>query len=51
MELVQQFNATWGLSRISHAKPNDTTYLYDSGAGTGTCAYVEKYHYVVSESY
>ncbi|KNG49843.1 oryzin precursor [Stemphylium lycopersici] len=37
MELAQQFNATWGLARISHAKPNDTTYLYDSSAGSGTC--------------
>ncbi|EUC44497.1 hypothetical protein COCMIDRAFT_98093 [Bipolaris oryzae ATCC 44560] len=38
--LVKQLNATWGISRISHTKPRETTYLYDSSAGEGTCAYV-----------
>jgi subtilisin family serine protease len=38
--LVQQLNATWGLARISHVEPGSTTYLYDSAAGEGTCAYV-----------
>jgi cerevisin len=37
---VQELNATWGLARISHAEPYQTTYLYDSSAGEGTCAYV-----------
>ncbi|KAI4645975.1 hypothetical protein J4E93_005554 [Alternaria ventricosa] len=39
-EIVQQNNATWGLARISHAEPYQTSYLFDSSAGEGTCAYV-----------
>ncbi|KAG9193794.1 cerevisin [Alternaria panax] len=39
-EIVTQLNATWGLGRISHIEPGQTTYLYDSTAGQGTCAYV-----------
>ncbi|KAF5853190.1 hypothetical protein GGP41_001775 [Bipolaris sorokiniana] len=35
--LVKQLNATWGISRLSHIKPGETTYLYDSSAGEGTC--------------
>jgi cerevisin len=38
--IVQQTNATWGLARISHTEPGSTTYLFDSTAGDGTCAYV-----------
>ncbi|EUC31046.1 hypothetical protein COCCADRAFT_38791 [Bipolaris zeicola 26-R-13] len=38
--LVKQLNATWGISRISHTKPSEATYLYDSSVGEGTCAYV-----------
>ncbi|KAF1831529.1 subtilisin-like protein [Decorospora gaudefroyi] len=37
---VEQGNATWGLARISHTRPGSATYLYDSTAGAGTCAYV-----------
>jgi len=39
-ELVYQEDATWGLGRISHTEPGNTTYVYDSSAGEGTCAYV-----------
>ncbi|KAF2853214.1 subtilisin-like protein, partial [Plenodomus tracheiphilus IPT5] len=36
-----QYNATWGLSRISHLEnKNGSTYSYDDSAGEGTCAYV-----------
>jgi subtilisin family serine protease len=37
---LTQTNATWGLGRISHKAKGDSTYLYDSSAGTGTCAYI-----------
>ena len=42
---VTQPSAPWGLARISHAKggngtANSTSYVYDSSAGEGTCAYV-----------
>ncbi|KAI2619503.1 subtilisin-like protein [Hypomontagnella submonticulosa] len=34
-----QSNAPWGISRLSH-KTGTSSYVYDSSAGTGTCAYV-----------
>ena len=36
----RETNAPWGISRLSTAKPNGTTYSYDSSAGEGTCAYI-----------
>ncbi|KAB2111620.1 Cuticle-degrading protease [Alternaria gaisen] len=39
-ETKTQLNATWGLGRISHIKPGQNSYLYDSTAGEGTCVYV-----------
>jgi len=39
-EVVTQTNVPWGLARISHRTPNETSYLYDSMAGAGTCSYV-----------
>lgn len=38
--LVCQDSATWGISRISHREPGNTTYIFDDSAGEGTCAYV-----------
>lgn len=37
---MTQYNAPWGLSRISHQNGYGDTYLYDNSAGQGTCAYV-----------
>jgi subtilisin family serine protease len=37
---LTQTNATWGLGRLSHKAKGVSTYLYDSSAGTGTCAYI-----------
>ncbi|KAK5988202.1 Cuticle-degrading protease [Cladobotryum mycophilum] len=37
---VTQSGATWGLTRISHKAKGSSTYVYDSSAGTGTCAYI-----------
>ncbi|KAH7083071.1 subtilisin-like protease Pr1A [Paraphoma chrysanthemicola] len=37
--LVQQENATWGLSRISSHEPGGEIYIYDDSAGEGACAY------------
>ncbi|KAI1103888.1 subtilisin-like protein [Jackrogersella minutella] len=34
-----QSGAPWGISRLSH-KSGSNSYVYDSSAGTGTCAYV-----------
>ncbi|KAI1370911.1 subtilisin-like protein [Hypoxylon crocopeplum] len=34
-----QSSAPWGISRLSH-KSGTNGYVYDSSAGTGTCAYV-----------
>jgi subtilisin family serine protease len=40
-ELVYQENVpSWGLGRVSSKEPGNTTYVYDSSAGEGTCAYV-----------
>ncbi|KAI1390368.1 subtilisin-like protein [Hypoxylon trugodes] len=36
---VTQEGAPWGISRLSH-KSGSNTYVYDSTAGEGTCAYV-----------
>ncbi|KAL6712152.1 hypothetical protein ACN47E_000029 [Coniothyrium glycines] len=38
--VVTQFNATWGLTRISHREKGASSYLYDSSAGEGTCSYI-----------
>lgn len=35
-----QTGAPWGLGRISHVAKGNTTYVYDSSAGEGVCAYV-----------
>ncbi|KAF2657881.1 elastase-like serine protease [Lophiostoma macrostomum CBS 122681] len=40
MEFLQEAGAPWGLGRISHTDPGNTTYVYDSSAGEGTCSYV-----------
>ena len=39
-EKVEQANVPWGLARISHRAVNQTSYVYDSSAGEGTCSYV-----------
>ncbi|KND94727.1 Cuticle-degrading protease [Tolypocladium ophioglossoides CBS 100239] len=39
-DYIQQANATWGLSRISHRKAGGSTYGYHKTAGEGTCAYI-----------
>ncbi|TGJ84926.1 hypothetical protein E0Z10_g3835 [Xylaria hypoxylon] len=39
-DYVTQSAPTWGLSRISHKSRTATGYVYDSTAGTGTCAYI-----------
>ncbi|PVH98066.1 secreted protein 2 [Periconia macrospinosa] len=41
-DLVVQTGAPWGLGRISHVSPYNTTYVYDSagGSGEGVCVYV-----------
>lgn len=38
--LITQQSSTWGLSSISHRKPNQSGYAYDSSAGSGTYAYI-----------
>lgn len=38
--LVTQQSSTWGLSSISHRKPGQTGYVYDSTAGAGTYGYI-----------
>ncbi|KAF2130371.1 oryzin precursor [Dothidotthia symphoricarpi CBS 119687] len=37
---VTQTSAPWGIARISHATRGSTSYVYDSTAGAGTCAYI-----------
>ncbi|KAF1808170.1 subtilisin-like protein [Eremomyces bilateralis CBS 781.70] len=37
---ITQPGAPWGLGRISHKNPGSTEYVYDDGAGEGTCSYV-----------
>lgn len=32
--------APWGLGRISHVDRGNTTYVYDSSSGEGTCSYI-----------
>lgn len=32
--------APWGLGRISHTSKGNTTYVYDSSSGEGTCSYI-----------
>ena len=39
-EYVVQPDAPWGLGRISHVTKGNTTYIYDSSSGEGTCSYV-----------
>lgn len=38
--LTTQSGATWGLGRISHVSKGSTSYIYDTTAGSGTCAYI-----------
>ncbi|OIW27679.1 subtilisin-like protein [Coniochaeta ligniaria NRRL 30616] len=35
-----QTGAPWGIARISHKAAGSTSYVYDTSAGAGTCAYV-----------
>ena len=35
-----QEGAPWGLARLSQKSPGSDSYVYDSSAGEGTCAYV-----------
>lgn len=37
---LSEANAPWGLGRISHVDTGNTTYVYDSSAGEGTCSYI-----------
>ncbi|KAG5932466.1 hypothetical protein E4U60_005197 [Claviceps pazoutovae] len=37
---VEQTGAPWGLNRISHHKKKGGSYIYDTSAGDGTCAYI-----------
>ncbi|KAK4165538.1 cuticle-degrading protease [Cladorrhinum sp. PSN259] len=39
-DIVTQVDVPWGLARISHRTINQTSYIYDSSAGAGTCAYI-----------
>lgn len=32
--------APWGLGRISHVEKGNTSYIYDTSSGEGTCSYV-----------
>ncbi|KAI1818361.1 proteinase T-like protein [Poronia punctata] len=38
--LVTQSSPPWGLARISHHDSGSSDYVYDSSAGSGTCAYI-----------
>lgn len=38
--VTTQRGAPWDLGRISHRQPGSPTYVFDAGAGAGTCAYV-----------
>ncbi|KAH6623127.1 peptidase S8/S53 domain-containing protein [Chaetomium tenue] len=38
--MVKQYNAPWGLARISHHSRNRRDYVYSDTAGTGTVVYV-----------
>lgn len=38
--LQTQSSSTWGLSSISHKKPNTSGYIFDSTAGSGTFGYI-----------
>ncbi|KAF2203617.1 subtilisin-like protein [Delitschia confertaspora ATCC 74209] len=40
MDFLSESGAPWGLGRISHTVKGNSTYLYDSTAGEGTCSYV-----------
>ncbi|KAK3986127.1 putative peptidase [Cladorrhinum sp. PSN332] len=39
-DFVTQDNVPWGLARISHRTTGQTSYIYDSSAGAGTCSYI-----------
>ncbi|KAL2134484.1 hypothetical protein VTI74DRAFT_11667 [Chaetomium olivicolor] len=39
-DLITQTGSPWGLGRISHRTAGGTSYVYDSTAGEGTCAYI-----------
>lgn len=38
--LTTQTKSTWGLSSISHKKPGQSGYIYDTTAGSGTFGYI-----------
>lgn len=38
--LTTQKSSTWGLSSISHKKPRQSGYIYDTSAGEGTFGYI-----------
>lgn len=40
MSYTSQYNATWGISRLSSNTTGSTIYSYDESAGAGTCAYI-----------
>ncbi|OTA98728.1 hypothetical protein M426DRAFT_69250 [Hypoxylon sp. CI-4A] len=39
-DYVTQSGAPWGIARLSHKSGSSSSYVYDSSAGEGTCAYV-----------
>ncbi|KAK0744740.1 peptidase S8/S53 domain-containing protein [Apiosordaria backusii] len=39
-DFVTQEDVPWGLARISHRTAGQTSYVYDSSAGEGTCSYI-----------
>lgn len=39
-DFVTQDNVPWGLARISHRTTGQTSYVYDSSSGAGTCSYI-----------
>lgn len=39
-EYTHQYDAPWGLGRISHRENGSNSYVYDKSAGRGVCVYV-----------
>lgn len=39
-DFLTQEDVPWGLARISHRSPGQTSYVYDESAGEGTCSYI-----------
>ncbi|KAI1199055.1 proteinase T-like protein [Nemania serpens] len=37
---ITQSSSPWGLTRLSHRSRSAAGYVYDEGAGAGTCAYI-----------